>query len=679
MRRPPSRLLTARLASAALAATLALLTACGDDDDPPTVDTGAITVALSASTLALTQGESETATVTVTRAGGFAGPVALTAEGAPAGVTVAFAPASVPGAAATTTLTATASAEAAPGSYPITVRASGQGVESKTVQLSLTVAAAQTPAYTLTVSPASLTVGQGARDSAAIQIVRAGGFTGPVALTLSGVPEAIARGFSRSPVSDDTSTVKFQIGAEVPPGVYPVTILGIANGQRHSVQLSLTVMARSSTTVSFTGCLAGPTWVGMKDGDNPWQRVTAGPDGKYTVKFFSSRGGIASLEDVHGFAIFKLTVFYASADEMRQIAAAAADQACDPLDPDSPPGSKTINGSVANVGAEEIASVALGSSVTNVIPEGGATFALANVEGGPRDLIAARVTAATFSPNTFIVRRALDPADGSTLPVLDFDAAEAFVPVSSEVTVSGIGGDQGQLFSQLTTANGTSANLSFATEVADGAFDYYGFPADELLATDLQQVLLTASTPGDDPPDTRMAAFYFRSTANRTLALGPKLNPTVTSLGPRTRPAPIATPSQLLRAVIPVQTDYDLFATVSYTQGLGGNEAHVSMTSGYRGNATSWTLDIPDLSDATGYDPAWELSTAFPVAYTATACGGFFRFVTGGTPDDGDSFQCASHSGTLGGSVSRSLLRQNSSRLTNRYLSLPQPPHARRR
>ena len=672
MRQPLSRPLPARLASAALAAALTLLTAACGDDDPPTTATGAITVALSASTLTVAQGGSGTATVTVGRSGGFSEAVALTAEGAPAGVTVAFAPASVPAAATASTLTATATGEAAAGTYPITVRATGPGVPAKTAQLSLTVTAAQAPAYAITVSPASLTVAQGARDSAAIQIVRAGGFAGPVTLTLSGIPEEVAREFSRSPVPDDTSTVKFQVGAAVPPGEYAVAITGTADGLAdRTAQLSLTVTARSGgTSVTFSYCAEDtpPIWVGTQDGDNAWQRVTAGTDGSYSLTFFSERGGIASVEDVGG-GQFELDVFYAGAAELQQIATSAARQACNP-DP-VPPSGKTVNGSVANVGPDETASIALGSSGTTAGGLASANFTLPNVPEGPRDLIAARRTTATFSPNAYIVRRGINPANGSTLPVLDFNAAEAFAPAGAEVTVSGVGGDDAQLFSLLTTANGTGVNLSFAADVTDGAYDYFGFPADKLLATDLQQVLLLASTPGDTPPDARMASFYFRGAANGTLALGPKLTPTVTSLA--------TTPSQRLRTTAQVASEYDLFASVGYAQ-EDGNEATVSMTSGYRGSTTSWTLDIPDLSGTAGYNAAaWGLSTGTPVAYTMTVYGGAFGFVTGAPPADGDSFQFAAHRGTFGGTVSQSLLRENSLRLANRYFAVPQPPQVRQR
>ena len=773
MRRLPLSGLTTRLTSAALAGTLTLLAACGGDDDPPTVNTGSITVALSASTLSLTQGESETATVTITRAGGFSEAVTLAAEGAPDGVTVSFAPASVPGNATTSTLTLAASGEAAAGTYPITVRASGQGVTTKTAQLSLTVAAAQSPAYTIALSPASLTVAQGARDSAAIQIVRAGGFTGPVTLALSGVPDGVARGITVNPVTADTSTVKFEIGAAVPAGVYPVTLTGTAEGlTNRTVQLSLTVTstapaqsfalalaptavtvqaggaaATSTATVTraggfngavalaATGAPAGltvsvnptsvtgttatisvqaaaglaagthqitvtgtgtgvtqqtatlavtvtagggagttitlaycaedtpPLWVGMQDGDGAWTRVTAGTGGSYSITFSANRGGIASVEDLGG-GQYSLDVFYASATEMQQIANSAAAQSCDP----GTPTGKTINGSVANVSATEIASIALGSATTSVIPTLGTNFQLTAVPDGARDLIAARLTGATFAANKFIVRRGINPANGSTLPVLDFNAAESFAPVTSQVTVTGIGGDDASLFASLTTANGTTTNLNFASDVSDGAFAYLGFPADRLQAGDLQQAVVVASSPNDGP-NSRFASFYFTSSANRTLALGPTLAPTVSSLA--------TTPSRRLRAVLPVATQYELFASASYAQ-EDGNEASVSMTSGYRGNATSWTLDMPDLSGVTGYNAAaWGLSAAAPTAYTVSAYGGFFSFVLGGAPQDGSTFQFASREGSFNGSVSQSLLGRTTFRLPSRYVAAP--PRLRQR
>ena len=133
--------LTRRTAALILAALS--LTACGGDggtDPDPGGGTPAITVATSASSLALEQGASGTVNVSIARSGGFTGPVTLAIEGAPTGVTATAAPNPVTSDAATLTIATTGSAPV--GSHALTVRATGAGVAAKTAPLTLTVAAA---------------------------------------------------------------------------------------------------------------------------------------------------------------------------------------------------------------------------------------------------------------------------------------------------------------------------------------------------------------------------------------------------------------------------------------------------------------------------------------------------------------------------------------------------------
>ncbi|HKX26230.1 MAG TPA: hypothetical protein VJ302_00930, partial [Blastocatellia bacterium] len=86
--------------------------------------------------VAVTRGASGTSTITIARSGGFAGSVAMTASGLPAGVTAAFNPASATG--ATSTLTLTASATAALGAATVTVTGTS-GALTHTATVALTV------------------------------------------------------------------------------------------------------------------------------------------------------------------------------------------------------------------------------------------------------------------------------------------------------------------------------------------------------------------------------------------------------------------------------------------------------------------------------------------------------------------------------------------------------------
>lgn len=126
---------------------LAVVAGCdggtGTDPDPDPPDpVPALSIALSADSVELEQGGTATVGVTVTRSGGFDGPVTLSVSGAPAGVTVGAAV--IPGDQSTGTLTLQAAANAAAGTTTLTVGGSGTGVSATTRSLRTRVVARPT-------------------------------------------------------------------------------------------------------------------------------------------------------------------------------------------------------------------------------------------------------------------------------------------------------------------------------------------------------------------------------------------------------------------------------------------------------------------------------------------------------------------------------------------------------
>ena len=102
--------------------------------------TGSYSLSMTPTSRTVTQGGSTTATINVTRTGGFTGAVAFAASGAPSGVTAAISPSSVTDASATLTLTATNAATL--GAATITITGTTPGLANQTTTLSLTVQAA---------------------------------------------------------------------------------------------------------------------------------------------------------------------------------------------------------------------------------------------------------------------------------------------------------------------------------------------------------------------------------------------------------------------------------------------------------------------------------------------------------------------------------------------------------
>src|SRR5688500_7347935 len=178
-----------RLVTATIAA--AMVAACSGGEDNSVEPTPTIDITVTPATATVVQGANTTANLTLTRAGGVAGEVAVAFEGLPNGVTAAAAPPTLGSSVTSTVLTFTASATASTGTANVTVRATGTGVTAKTATIALTVNAA--PSFSLATTAA--TVAAGGTGTSNITITRAGGFAGPVTLAAEGLPAGVTAVF----------------------------------------------------------------------------------------------------------------------------------------------------------------------------------------------------------------------------------------------------------------------------------------------------------------------------------------------------------------------------------------------------------------------------------------------------------------------------------------------------
>jgi hypothetical protein len=649
--------------AACLAGGLLWLAGCGDSNGPPFglpasgagggtggggtggggTTAGSIGVSLTGSPMTMTQGQSGTSTVTVVRNAQFTGAVTLAMEGAPAGVTATFDPATLAAGATTSTLTMAAAATAAPGTYATTLRATGTGVAAVTAPVSVVVTAAPVPAFAFTLNPTAVSVVQGASATTTATITRSGGFTGPLALTVTGLPAGVTATVDPASATGGTATITIAAAATAAPGTATLTVQAAGTGvTSQTASVALTVTAAPTTGSTFAFCADNsPVWFAVQDGTGPWTTVAPAAANNFNVRLAANRGGIAYVTR-SATAGTTLSVLYASAAELTGTGAASTvNVACTV-------GGKTVNGSVAGVGAAELATVAFGGSSATVSGAAGpSTFQLRNVVSGARDLIASRATQTvtgsdiSFTVNRLIVRRGLDPADGSTLPALDFGAAESFAPATADVTINNLAGDRAITGVSLSTANGSSASFFFSTS-ASATAPYFGLPDANLASGDLHS-LFVAATPAAGTDASRSATLYFRTVSARTVTLG-------AALGTPTFTSPAAAPYLQLRAQLPLQAEYNRLGGVFYGQGTGATAraASVVMTAGYAGSGTAFDLQIPNLSTATGFDNAWGLQPGVSTSWSVFETGGSFNIgLPGQLPADGSTALTATRTGTL--------------------------------
>jgi pseudomonalisin len=207
------------------------------------------------SSLSVPAGSNATIGLTVTATGGFASAVSLSVSGLPAGVSAGFAPANVSLGSGTFALNLTVVSSASAGSYPVSIVATGGGL-IKTASLIVTVTVP--PTYSLTVTPASLTIPIGQKGTVKITTTASSTLNAAVALGLSGLPAGMTSSFA--PVSiaapgSGTSTLSLS-AQTVTPGSYALVLTGAGGGIRHTSTLAVNVPGFTLSTSGTAASLA---------------------------------------------------------------------------------------------------------------------------------------------------------------------------------------------------------------------------------------------------------------------------------------------------------------------------------------------------------------------------------------------------------------------------------------
>lgn len=186
--------------------------------------------------LSVKQGASGTVAINLTRNATFTSAVALTLEGAPAGVTGTLNPASAT--AATSTLTLNVGATAAPGAYTLTVRGKGDGLD-KTATVRLTVEAV--PDFSFILQPTAVEVKRGESASVMVNLNRVGGFAEAVQFEAEGLPTGVTAAFDPNPAPAAATTLRITSAATAATGTYPIRVRGTAGAISKVVTINITI------------------------------------------------------------------------------------------------------------------------------------------------------------------------------------------------------------------------------------------------------------------------------------------------------------------------------------------------------------------------------------------------------------------------------------------------------
>ena len=204
--------------------------------------TPAFALAAAPATLSIPRGGKGTITATSTVSGGFNSAVQLAAT-APAGVTASFVPPTLaaPGS-GSIVLTLSVASTTAPGTYTILISGTSGSVVH-TVTATLTVPA---PGFTLSSSPASLSLAPSGSGSVQISATPVNGFAATVALTAGTLPNGVTVRFNGAQMT-------VQASASAVPGSYPITVTGSSSGISPSPMVVITLNVAGFTFNSGAG------------------------------------------------------------------------------------------------------------------------------------------------------------------------------------------------------------------------------------------------------------------------------------------------------------------------------------------------------------------------------------------------------------------------------------------
>jgi endo-1,4-beta-xylanase len=122
--------------------------------------------------------------------------------------------------------------------------------------------AGQTPPdFTLSASPASLIVAQGACGTTAIGVARTGGFTASVAFTAAGVAGGVTASFSPAATTGTSTVLTMCAAATAPTGASTLIVSGAGGGLTRTAPVGLTVTSATQTgavTVTPVVAASGP-------------------------------------------------------------------------------------------------------------------------------------------------------------------------------------------------------------------------------------------------------------------------------------------------------------------------------------------------------------------------------------------------------------------------------------
>ena len=130
------------------------------------------------------------------------------------------------------------------------------------------------PNFTISASPAALSVVQGNQGTSTITTAISGGFDSAISLSAAGAPAGTTVSFSPNPIAapgSGSSTMTMMVGSNTPVGTYPITVTGNGGGVQQTTTVTLTVTAPVQPDFTIT---ASPAALNVGQGNQGTSTIT---------------------------------------------------------------------------------------------------------------------------------------------------------------------------------------------------------------------------------------------------------------------------------------------------------------------------------------------------------------------------------------------------------------------
>jgi hypothetical protein len=148
-----------------------------------------------------------------------------------------------------------------------------------TTTIALTIGPSNTGGFTLSASPANLSIAQSGTGAETITVTDTGGFTGSVTLAVSGLPSGVTASGCTTPITGDGSCVLTLTAPSTASGSATVTVAGTSGALAASTTFGVTFTTK--VTPGFT-LSASPTSLSVTQGKTATDTITVADVGGFT-------------------------------------------------------------------------------------------------------------------------------------------------------------------------------------------------------------------------------------------------------------------------------------------------------------------------------------------------------------------------------------------------------------